>query len=100
MKKILLITLVMSTGCVVTENNTERGALGGSVIGAGLGAIIGHQSGETGKGALIGGAAGALPGRTAFSLRAAPRGTTPHRRRSPSPPVRNGRSPDRRDRPE
>ena len=58
MKKILLITLlVLSTGCIVTENNTERGALGGSVIGAGLGAIIGHQSGETGKGALIGGAA-------------------------------------------
>ena len=43
-------------------NNTEKGALGGGVIGAGLGAIIGNQSGEAGKGALIGGAAGAILG--------------------------------------
>ena len=62
MKKILLLTLFLSTGCVVTENNTERGALNGSLLGGALGAIIGHQSGETGKGALIGAGAGALLG--------------------------------------
>lgn len=38
------------------------GALLGSAAGAGLGAIIGHQSGETGKGAAIGAGAGALGG--------------------------------------
>tara|TARA_R110000824_G_scaffold44379_3_gene129110 strand:- start:185 stop:487 length:303 start_codon:yes stop_codon:yes gene_type:complete len=62
MKKILLLTMFLSTGCIVTENNTERGALNGSLIGGALGAIIGHQSGETGKGALIGAGAGALLG--------------------------------------
>ena len=41
---------------------TEKGALGGAAIGAGLGAIVGHQHGRAGEGAAIGGAAGALTG--------------------------------------
>ncbi len=38
------------------------GALLGTAAGAGLGAIIGHQSGETGKGAALGAGIGALGG--------------------------------------
>lgn len=40
----------------------EKGALAGGALGAGTGAIIGHQSGHKGKGAAIGGVAGALGG--------------------------------------
>jgi len=42
--------------------NTNAGMATGAVLGAGTGAIIGHQSGHTGEGALIGGAGGALLG--------------------------------------
>ena len=65
MKKYIITSLAaiaLATGCMGPMNNTEKGALGGGVIGAGLGAIIGNQSGEAGKGALIGGAAGAILG--------------------------------------
>lgn len=48
-------------GCA-TATPTQKGALTGSAIGAGLGAIIGHQSGDTAEGALIGAAAGGLGG--------------------------------------
>lgn len=57
----LLALLVFSTGCASTTP-TQKGALGGSALGAGLGAIIGHQSGNTAEGALIGAAAGGLGG--------------------------------------
>lgn len=40
----------------------EKGALGGGALGAGAGAIIGHQTGSAGAGAAIGGALGALGG--------------------------------------
>ena len=40
----------------------EQGALGGGALGAGAGAIIGHQKGKKAAGAAIGGAAGALGG--------------------------------------
>ena len=43
-------------------NQTENGALLGSALGAGAGAIIGHQSGNRDKGALIGGLTGAAAG--------------------------------------
>ncbi len=47
-------------GC---ESHSGNGALLGGAAGAGLGAIIGHNShGRTTDGALIGGAAGALGG--------------------------------------
>ena len=47
-------------GC---ESHAGNGALLGGGAGAGLGAIIGHNShGRTAEGALIGGAVGALAG--------------------------------------
>ncbi|MGA2172797.1 MAG: glycine zipper domain-containing protein [Sedimentisphaerales bacterium] len=53
------VVLAFSVGC---ENSAQNDALIGSGIGAGAGAIIGHQSGKTGQGALIGGGAGAVGG--------------------------------------
>jgi hypothetical protein len=54
------------TGC---QTYGESAALGG-VLGAGTGAIIGHQSDSAGEGALIGGALGALSGLIAHDVRA------------------------------
>lgn len=54
------LLLLTSTGCAM--NNTEAGALGGGVIGAGLGTIVGGLSGHPLAGAAIGGAGGALVG--------------------------------------
>jgi hypothetical protein len=48
--------LVWMAGC---ESDAGTGATIGGLGGAGLGAIIGHQSGHAAAGALIGGAAGA-----------------------------------------
>ncbi|MCC6695365.1 MAG: glycine zipper 2TM domain-containing protein [Candidatus Hydrogenedentes bacterium] len=47
-------------GCNTTP--TQEGAIGGAAVGAGAGAIIGHQSGKAGEGALIGAGVGALGG--------------------------------------
>jgi uncharacterized protein YcfJ len=47
--------LAFSIGC---ESEAKNDALIGGGIGAGAGAIIGHQSGHAGTGALIGGAVG------------------------------------------
>src|SRR5881392_4114691 len=48
------------TGC---ETKAGTGALIGGAAGAGIGAIVGHNShGRTGSGALIGGAIGAVGG--------------------------------------
>jgi hypothetical protein len=54
------LLLLTSAGCAM--NNTEAGALGGGVIGAGLGTIVGGLSGHPLAGAAIGGAGGALVG--------------------------------------
>ena len=51
----------LAIGCA-TATPTQKGAVAGSAVGAGLGAIIGHQSGKTAEGALIGAAAGGLGG--------------------------------------
>jgi uncharacterized protein YcfJ len=56
---ICLVVLVFSVGC---DSDAKTGAVAGGGIGAGTGAIIGHQSGKTGQGALIGGAIGASAG--------------------------------------
>ena len=54
------LLLSSTTGC---ETKAGTGALVGGAAGAGIGAIIGHNShGRTGSGALIGGAVGALGG--------------------------------------
>jgi uncharacterized protein YcfJ len=51
----LAILSVFTVGC---ETNAQNDALLGGAIGAGAGAIIGHQSGHATEGALIGGAVG------------------------------------------
>ncbi len=55
-----LIALIIPA-CAETPK-WQQGALAGGAIGAGTGAIIGHQSGHAGEGALIGGAVGAVAG--------------------------------------
>lgn len=56
----LILVMFLISFCACTT--VQKGAAGGAVVGGGLGAIIGHQSGETGKGAAIGAAAGAVGG--------------------------------------
>ena len=61
----LPIVAVVFSGALVTGCNTtpvQDGVVAGGLLGAGAGAIIGHQSGNQGEGALIGAAAGALAG--------------------------------------
>ncbi len=48
--------LLFLIGC---ENNAQTGTALGGLAGAGIGAIVGNQSGNAGTGALIGGAVGA-----------------------------------------
>lgn len=55
---VLALALLVVSGCT----STQKGAGLGGLIGAGTGAIIGHQSGHTKEGALIGAAAGAAGG--------------------------------------
>ncbi|MBN1794022.1 MAG: hypothetical protein JW844_03570 [Candidatus Omnitrophica bacterium] len=55
---LLVLVLLVITGCTTTQ----KGAGIGSAIGAGAGAIIGHQSGHTAEGAMIGAAGGAAGG--------------------------------------
>jgi len=65
MKKVLAFMMCcafVACGCANQQNNTTEGAVVGGLVGAGAGAIIGHQSGHAGGGALIGGALGALGG--------------------------------------
>ena len=60
-KKLILLLLVGMLGlygCTTTQKGAGIGAAGG----AGLGAIIGHQSGRTAEGAAIGAAVGGLGG--------------------------------------
>lgn len=50
------------SNCQDMGPNTQRGAATGGLIGAGAGALIGHQSGRALEGAALGGAAGAGAG--------------------------------------
>ncbi|MDB6117073.1 MAG: Glycine-zipper containing OmpA-like rane protein [Verrucomicrobiaceae bacterium] len=54
--------LLNFTSCQDMGPNTQTGAVVGGLAGAGIGAIIGNQSGRPLEGAAIGGAAGALGG--------------------------------------
>ena len=58
----VLSVAMLSAGLTGCESKAGTGAMIGGGAGAGLGAIIGHQSGKTGQGALIGGAVGAIGG--------------------------------------
>jgi len=53
-----VLPALLTCGCA-GMSNSEKGALAGGGIGAGLGGIIGHGTGHTGLGALAGGAIGA-----------------------------------------
>lgn len=58
-----LVAGLALTGCATSQDGGASSAAKtaglGTLAGAGLGAIIGHQSGHTAEGALIGGALGA-----------------------------------------
>jgi outer membrane lipoprotein SlyB len=57
----ILLVAAISVGTAFVagcESEGQTDALVGSAAGAGIGAIIGHQSGKAGQGALIGGAVG------------------------------------------
>ncbi len=59
---IFVVTLVVLAGCAEPGDATRTGALGGGAVGAGLGAIIGSQTGDPGAGVAIGALAGAGAG--------------------------------------
>ncbi|MBI2433826.1 MAG: hypothetical protein HYV26_13245 [Candidatus Hydrogenedentes bacterium] len=59
---ILTILPVLAIGLLGCNTMAGGGALAGTALGAGLGAVVGNQSGNAGEGALIGGAAGAVTG--------------------------------------
>jgi len=58
---VLALSGMALTGCRNLDQ-TQNGALLGGALGAGTGAIVGHQSGNRDKGALIGGLVGAAGG--------------------------------------
>lgn len=60
----VVAALALSNCAEPVGPNTQRGAVGGALLGAGAGAIIGNQSGRAGEGALIGAAAGGALGGT------------------------------------
>jgi outer membrane lipoprotein SlyB len=55
---IVVVRLVMLSGCTTTQ----KGAGAGAVLGGGAGYAIGKQSGHGGEGAAIGAAVGAIGG--------------------------------------
>ncbi len=61
-KTALAAVTILLAAVMVSCTTTQKGSLLGGGIGAGTGAIIGHQSGHGGEGALIGGAIGAITG--------------------------------------
>lgn len=55
------LLVCLATGCS-SMSNTDKGAIGGGLIGAGTGAAIGHALGNTGAGAVIGTGVGMIGG--------------------------------------
>lgn len=60
-RTLFLLLAVPAAGCA-SMNNTERGALGGGVVGAAAGTAIGAATGRPGLGAALGGAIGTAGG--------------------------------------
>ncbi len=59
----LLLLVVSLFSCSSTQfTHREKGAIGGTAVGAGLGAIIGSATGDAGVGTAIGAGIGALSG--------------------------------------
>ncbi|MDD2941391.1 MAG: OmpA family protein [bacterium] len=61
-KAILFVVALSLSACAGGVNKTTAGALGAGAAGAGLGAIIGSQTGHAGAGTAVGAAAGILGG--------------------------------------
>ncbi|RJP73892.1 MAG: hypothetical protein C4532_03450 [Candidatus Abyssobacteria bacterium SURF_17] len=62
-RNITVISLALFLAALVVGcTTTEKGAIAGGALGAGTGAVIGHQSGRGIEGAVIGGAVGAISG--------------------------------------
>jgi hypothetical protein len=61
-KAVMTLIALFLSGLMAGCTATQQGAVAGGAIGAGTGAIIGHQSGHGGEGALIGAGIGALSG--------------------------------------
>jgi hypothetical protein len=79
-----LLPVVLVSGCQ-SMNNTEKGAVAGGGIGAGAGALIGHATGHTGAGALIGGLTAAC-----WAARSATTWTRRRPGKNASPPPKHG----------
>ncbi len=86
----LAITALCALGLSACHTTpVQEGAIAGGAVGAGLGAIAGHQVGRTGEGALIGAGAGALTGALIgdhIEKSTAPPPPPPRRRVGPAPP--------------
>src|SRR3989338_9741281 len=62
---VLTLTVMLGAGWLTGcegMNRTQKGALTGTAVGAGIGALLGQKGGHAGRGALIGGAVGAPAG--------------------------------------
>lgn len=60
-RSLLAVALLAAVGCQ-SPYYADRGAAGGGLLGAGVGALVGSQTGNTGAGAAIGAGLGALTG--------------------------------------
>jgi hypothetical protein len=68
MKKSMVLGLVLCvTGCE-SMNHTEKGLLGGGLVGTGLGAVIGGLAGDPAAGAAIGAVTGLAAGGIAGAI--------------------------------
>ena len=61
---ILIVFVSLATACSESRplSSREKGVIGGTAIGAGLGAIVGNATGNAGAGTAIGAGFGALTG--------------------------------------